>query len=64
MRFPELDEFQRAHNLKPEFVRGLQRKVREAIIPFLAQADEAIRENAELKATIERLQSKARKGAA
>jgi hypothetical protein len=62
MRFPELEEFQRAHALKPEFFRRLQRIVRTEIIPCLDDVERLQAENLALQAKVETLTK--RRGAA
>jgi len=42
---PKLDEFVRAHDFKPSFLRDMQRYVREVVQPLLDEREQLIEKN-------------------
>lgn len=59
MGHPLIEEFCRAHELHPTFLRRCQRVFRDEIQPLIDEREALLVENAELKAKLEELQAKA-----
>lgn len=59
MGYPLIDEFCRAHELRPEFFRRCQREFRNEVQPMLDQREQLLVENAALKAQVAELTAKA-----
>jgi len=65
MGHPLIEEFCRANNFQPSFLRRCQRVFREEVQPLLDQRDVLAEENDALKAVVEKLKAaKAKKDAA
>lgn len=54
MGHPVIDEFCRAREFRPDFLRRCQRIFRDEVIPLLDEREHLLRENADLKAQLER----------
>lgn len=61
MGHPLIDEFCRAHTLRPDFFRRCQRVFRDEVQVQLDDLDQLRRENADLRAQLDRVRSKAQK---
>ena len=55
MGHPLVDEFVRARDFRPDFLRRCQRVFREEVQPLFDERDTLLTENADLKAQIEKL---------
>ena len=64
MGHPLIEEFCRAHELQPHFLRRCQREFREIIQPMLDERDVLLAENTELKAKLEKATKKKTEAAA
>jgi hypothetical protein len=58
MGYPLIDEFCRAHELRPEFFRRCQREFRSEVQPMLDQREQLLVENAALTAEVADLKEK------
>lgn len=54
---PLLEQFCRAAEFRPEFLRRCQREFREQLAPLLDERDRVLAENIELKARIDALET-------
>ncbi len=55
MGHPLIDEFVRARDFRPDFLRRCQRVFREEVQPLFDERETLLTENADLKAQIEKL---------
>jgi regulator of replication initiation timing len=53
MGHPLIDEFCRAHDFRPDFLRRCQRVFRDEINPLLEEREQLLVENAHLKAQLD-----------
>lgn len=59
MGHPLIEEFCRAHDFRPDFLRRCQRVFREEVQPQFDERDALLVENADLKAKLKTLSEKA-----
>lgn len=64
MGHPLVDEFCRAADLKPTFIRRCQRVFREEVQTQLDERERLLEDNAHLKAQLEKLQTKKKQASA